>query len=295
VIECVPNLSEGRDPNTVERIADVVRSEGCRVLDIHTDVDHNRAVLTIVGEPGDVVRGMISMVEAAIPLIDIHRHEGAHPRIGAVDVVPFVPLESSSLAQCVTAAKDAGAAIGEVLGIPVYLYEAAATRPEFRNLADVRRGGLRGLAERVEDGERGPDFGPAHAHPTAGAVAVGARKFLVAYNVNLETDNLEVARTIASTIRAASDGLPGAKALGIPLHSRGLVQVSMNLTDVEATSVVEAFDRVAELAARHGIRVLESEIVGLAPRVALREATTEKLLLTRDLADVVLEERIEER
>ena len=295
MIECVPNLSEGRNLETVERIADVVRSKGCHVLDIHTDADHNRSVLTIVGGPGDVVRGIVSMVEAAIPLIDIRSHEGAHPRIGAVDVVPFVPLESSSLVQCVTAAKEAGAAIGEVLEIPVYLYEAAASCAERRNLADVRREGLRGLAERIKDGAGRPDFGPVCVHPTAGAVAVGARDFLVAYNINLETDNLEVARAIASAIRAANDGLPGVKALGIPLRSRGLVQVSMNLTDVEATSVAEAFERVVELADRHGVRVLESEIVGLAPRVALGEATTEKLLLTRDLADVVLEERIETR
>ncbi len=295
MIECVPNLSEGRNLETVERIADVVRSKGCHVLDIHTDADHNRSVLTIVGGPGDVVRGIVSMVEAAIPLIDIRSHEGAHPRIGAVDVVPFVPLESSSLVQCVTAAKEAGATIGEVLEIPVYLYGAAASCADRRNLADVRREGLRGLAERIKDGAGRPDFGPACVHPTAGAVAVGARDFLVAYNINLETDNLEVARAIASAIRAANDGLPGVKALGLPLRSRGLVQVSMNLTDVEATSVAKAFERVAELADRHGVRVLESEIVGLAPRVALGEATTEKLLLTRDLADVVLEERIETR
>ncbi len=295
MIECVPNLSEGRNLDTVERIADVVRNEGCHVLDIHVDADHNRSVLTIVGAHEDVVRGIVSMVEAAIPLIDMRRHEGVHPRIGAVDVVPFVPLQSSSLVQCAAAAKEAGAAIGETLEIPVYLYEAAATRAEFRNLADVRRGGLRGLTERIESGAGLPDFGPAHAHPTAGAVAVGARDFLVAYNVNLETDDLSVARAIASAIRAASDGLPGVKALGIPLRSRGLVQVSMNLTDVEATSVAEAFGRVAELADWHGVRILESEIVGLAPRVALREATTEELLLTRDLADLVLEERIEAR
>jgi glutamate formiminotransferase len=295
VIECVPNLSEGRNVDTVEQIADVVRNEGCRVLDIHVDADHNRSVLTIVGSHGDVVRGIVSMVEAAIALIDMRRHEGAHPRIGAVDVVPFVPLGSSSLVQCIAAAKETGAAIGETLGIPVYLYEAAASRADHRNLADVRRGGLHGLTERIESGAWLPDFGPAHAHPTAGAVAVGARNFLVAYNVNLETDDLDVARAIASAIRAASDGLPGVKALGIPLRSRGLVQVSMNLTDVHATSVEEAFGRVTELANRHGVRVLESEIVGLAPRIALRNATAEELLLTRDLADLVLEERLEAR
>ncbi|MFC2077684.1 glutamate formimidoyltransferase [Candidatus Bipolaricaulota bacterium] len=293
MIECVPNLSEGRDAGSIEQVADVVRSSGCRVLDVHRDQDHHRSVLTIVGESALIVRGVVSMVEAAIPLIDMRRHRGQHPRMGAVDVVPFVPIRGSSLADCVAVAQEAGAAIGNRLEIPVFLYEAAASRPDRRNLADVRRGGLEALRERIgATGER-PDYGPAQLHPTAGAVAVGARRLLVAYNVNLATDDLAIARAIASSIREADGGLPGVKALGIPLASRRLAQVSMNLTNIETTTIAEAFAYVAAEADRRGVRVAESEIVGLAPRAALRGATTEGLLLTRNLAEVVLEERIE--
>ena len=293
MIECVPNLSEGRDASAIEQIADVVRSSGCRVLDIHRDQDHHRSVLTIVGTRALIVRGVVSMVEAAIPLIDMRRHRGQHPRMGAVDVVPFVPIRENTLADCVAVAQEAGAAIGDQFEIPVFLYEAAASKPERRNLAAVRRGGLEALRERIGATSERPDYGPAHLHPTAGAVAVGARRFLVAYNVNLATDDLAIARAIASSIREADGGLPGVKALGIPLASRRLAQVSMNLTNIEATTIAEAFAHVSEEADRRGVRIAESEIVGLAPRAALRDATTEGLLLTRDLAEVVLEERIE--
>jgi glutamate formiminotransferase len=292
VIESVPNLSEGRDTRTIERIAGAVRRARCRVLDVHRDPDHHRSVLTIVGERTDIVRAIQAMVEAAISLIDVRRHRGAHPRMGAVDVVPFVPLRGSTIEECIRTAKEVGQEIGNRLGIPVFLYEAAASRADRRNLAAVRRGGLAGVAKRIERPGEGPDYGPPRVHPTAGAIAVGARRFLVAYNVNLDTKDVAVARAIAAAVRGASGGLPGVKALGIPLVSRGLVQVSMNLTDVEATSVAEAFARVSEEAGRRGIRVLESEIVGLAPQSALRDATTGGLLLTRDLAEVVLETRI---
>lgn len=293
MIECVPNLSEGRDAGSIERIADVVRSFGCQVLDVHRDQDHHRSVLTIIGAPAVIVRGVVSMVEAAIPLIDMRRHRGQHPRMGAVDVVPFVPIRGNTLADCVAVAQEAGAAIGDRLKIPVFLYEAAASKPERRNLAAVRRGGLEALRERIGATGEKPDYGPAQLHPTAGAIAVGARKFLVAYNVNLATDDLTIARAIASSIREVNGGLPGVKALGILLASRCLAQVSMNLTDIEATTIAEAFAYVSKEADRRGVRVAESEIVGLAPRAALRGATTEGLLLTRDPAEIVLEERIE--
>ena len=293
MFECVPNLSEGRDSRAVERIAGAVREAGCRVLDVHRDPDHHRSVLTIVGERANVVRGALSMVEVAVEAIDLRRHRGVHPRIGAVDVVPFVPIGATTLAECVDVAREVGAQIADRLGIPVFLYEQAALRPEHRNLADVRRGGPAGVAERLRTRGEKADFGPDWLHPTAGAIAVGARRFLVAYNVNLATDDVSVARTIAAVIRTATGGLPGIKALGLSLSSRALAQVSMNLTDVGRTSVADAFDRVAEEAARRGIDILESEIVGLAPRVALRGATTNGLRLTRDLADVELERRIE--
>ncbi|MGB2982588.1 MAG: glutamate formimidoyltransferase [Candidatus Bipolaricaulia bacterium] len=293
MIECVPNLSEGRDENTVGQIADAVRGAGCRVLDTHTDPDHHRSVLTIVGEPPDVVRGVLAMVEAAIQRIDVRTHRGAHPRMGAVDVVPFVPLEGSSMAECIAVAEEVGRKIGDQFEIPVYMYEEAASREDRRNLASVRRGGLSAIAERIDTDEGRPDFGPARVHPSAGAAAVGARGFLVAYNVNLATADVEVAGAIASAIRASNGGLPGVKALGILLRSRGIAQVSMNLTDIEATTVAEAFECVANEAERRGVSVLESEIVGLVPRAALGEATTEDLLLARTLADLILERRIE--
>jgi len=293
VIESVPNLSEGRDAGAIERVADVARASDCRVLDVHQDPDHHRSVLTIVGERSVIAEGIFAMVEAATRSIDLRRHRGAHPRMGAVDVVPFVPLRGSAIEECVDAAKAVGAMIAEGLGIPVFLYGAAATRSDRRNLAKVRRGGLAAVAKRIRTPGEGPDYGPARVHPTAGAIAVGARRFLVAYNVNLDTDDVAVAREIASAVREAGGGLPGVKALGIPLASRRLAQVSMNLTDVGATTVAEAFARVREEASHRGVRVLESEIVGLAPRVALRGASTEGLRLTRNLAEVVLETRIE--
>jgi len=293
VVGCVPNLSEGRDSRAIERIAGEVREAGCRVLDVHRDPDHHRSVLTIVGERANVVRGILSMVETAVQEIDLRRHRGVHPRIGAVDVIPFVPIAATPFAECVDLAREVGAQIAGRLEIPVFLYEHAALRPECRNLADVRRGGSAGVAERLRARGGKADFGPDRLHPTAGAIAVGARRFLVAYNVNLATDDVSVARTIAATIREANGGLPGVKALGLSLPSRALTQVSMNLTDVERTRVVDAFDWVAEEATRHGVEVLESEIVGLAPRVALRGATTDRLQLTRDLADVELETLIE--
>ncbi len=293
MIECVPNLSEGRDLAAIERIAEAVRRTGARVLDVHTDTDHHRSVLTIVGEPDVVVRGVHAMVDGAVDTIDMRQHRGAHPRMGVVDVVPFVPLSRSTLAECVTIARACARSIAERFGLPVYLYEAAATRTDRRNLADVRRGGLPAVARRVGSEVGRPDFGPTCVDPAVGAIAVGARRFLVAYNVNLATADVDVAKEIAGAVRASGGGLPGVKALGIPLRSRGLAQVSMNLTDVDATTVSEAFSRVVREAERRGVGVLESEIVGLAPRAALGGATAEDLLLACDLAEVTLEARLE--
>jgi len=292
MVESVPNVSEGRDLRVVDRIGQAVRRSGARLLDVHRDPDHHRSVYTLVGDPDIVVAGIVSMVETAIEAIDIGRHRGEHPRIGAVDVIPFVPLGDASIDTCVSAARRAGEAIGGRFAVPVYLYEAAASRPERRNLADVRRGGLARLAERIGSADGRPDFGPPQLHPRAGATSVGARRVLVAYNVNLESDDLAAAKSIAAAVRASNGGLPGVKALGVRLHSRGLAQVTMNLTDVAATSVPAAFARVCEEAARRGVGVLESEIVGLAPRSALGGASTESLRLTRPVEDVVLEDRI---
>jgi len=294
MIECVPNLSEGRDRGFLEDVAEAVRQEGCRVVDVHCDADHHRSVFTIVADPERIIAGILTMVEAVIPRIDVRKHRGEHPRIGAVDVVPFVPISNSSLDECVRLAKATGEEIGRRFDVPVYLYEAAASSEDRRNLARIRQGGLSGVAKRIGTPTWRPDFGPAKVHPTAGAIAVGARRFLVAYNVNLASDDLGAARAIAFALRASNGGPPGVKALGLRLGGRGIVQVSMNLTDVQGTTLSEVFERVSDEADRLGLRILESEIVGLVPRVVLGAATTESLRLTRDLDGVVLEHRLAE-
>ena len=293
MIECVPNLSEGRNAETIDRASAAITSHGARLLDVHVDPDHHRSVLTVVGSQEAVAGGILGLVETVLPLIDLKQHEGVHPRMGAVDVVPFVPLEGETMDDAVAVARRVGREIGEGLRIPVYLYEAAASRPERVNLAAVRRGGLRGVGERIGTPDGAPDFGPSEVHPTAGAVAVGARRFLVAYNINLTTSDVGAAKAIAASIRAAGGGLPGVKALGLRLAGRRLAQVSMNLTDVEATTMATVFRRVAAAAHRLGVAVLESEIVGLVPRAAFGDATAEELQLSKPLAAFTLEDRIE--
>lgn len=293
MIECVPNVSEGRRRAVIGRLVDVVRQAGAQVIDVHCDADHHRSVLTLVSDVRTIIEeGVVALVRQAAAWIDLREHSGIHPRMGAVDVVPFVPLRDASMDECVAIARRVGCRIGDELGIPVYLYGEAASASLRRNLALVRRGGFEGLSAKIERPEWRPDYGPTRVHPTAGAVAVGARELLVAYNVNLDTEELRVAREIAAAVRASNGGLPGVKALGFPLTSRRLVQVSMNLTDVRSTSVSQAFERVKEEARRRGVRVLESEIVGLVPRAALGGATAKELMIGRDLADDILEERL---
>jgi len=289
VIECVPNVSEGRDAAVLDELADVVASAGCRVLDLHADPDHNRSVLTFVGHEDALYEGVLALARAAATRIDLRAQRGVHPRMGAVDVVPFVPLEGATMSDCVGLARRVGRALGEGLEIPVYLYEAAATSEARRNLAALRRGQFEGLEAKLLLPEWAPDYGPRRPHPTAGVTAVGARRFLVAYNVILGTDDPAIARRIAGAIREAGGGMAGVKALGLALTSRGLVQVSMNLTDVQATDLLAAYERVEREAASHSVSVIESEIVGLVPRAAVGSATTEALRLSRDLEDVVLE------
>jgi len=295
VIECVPNLSEGTDRAAIEGIADAVAASGCHMLDLHIDADHNRSVVTFVGDEDSLYGGAIALAREAAARIDLREHRGVHPRMGAVDVIPFVPLSNSTMSASIRLARKVGRTIGEDLGIPVFLYEAAATCELRRNLATIRKGGFEGLGEKLARDEWIPDFGPRAPHRTAGAVAVGARDFLVAFNVVLATGELSVARRIAASIRAADGGLAGVKALGLPLAGRGLVQVSMNLTDIEATDVPRAYARVEREAASAGVSIVESEIVGLVPRAAVLEATTSSLRLDRDLESVVLENRIASR
>ncbi|MBI4612521.1 MAG: glutamate formimidoyltransferase, partial [Planctomycetes bacterium] len=295
IIECVPNLSEGRRPDLVDTIARRVSSlAGVSLLGSEMDPDHNRAVLTLAGEPAAVLEAALAVVAVAVEEIDIRAHTGIHPRIGAADVIPFVPFAGSTMEECVELAREAGSRIAQTHGVPVFLYERAATRPERTSLAEIRRGGLEGLAARMQSGDPAwvPDFGPREPHPTAGAVAVGAREILVAYNVELETTDERVAREIAAEVREADGGLPGVKALGFATPARGCVQVSMNLLDLSRTGVAEAFARVRELAARRGIEVRGGELVGLVPRSAVEDAFRVALAPRGFAREKILDDRI---
>ncbi len=292
--ECVPNISEGRRREIVEAIAGAAAGEGRRVIDLSLDADHNRSVITLVGEPEGVAEGITHLVKEAVEQIDLRGHRGAHPRMGAVDVIPFVPIHGVSMADCVDLSRKVGERIWQEFGVPVYLYEESATREARRDLASIRRGEFEGLAEKMTDPEWHPDFGGPRPHPTAGAIAVGAREFLIAYNINLATSNLGIAKQIAAAVRFSNGGLRYVKALGLPLENRGIVQVSMNLTNFRKTPIFRVFELVKREAQRRGVMVLESEIVGTVPRQALYDVAATALQLETFTPDLILEERIEE-
>ena len=271
LVECIPNFSEGRRPETVRAIADAISaSENACVLDTHIDPDHNRSVITFVAPPETIVAAAVSAVRRASELIDMRTHSGEHPRLGATDVLPFVPLDGVSMDDCVRLAHEAGTIIARDLSIPVYYYERAALRPDRVNLEDVRRGALELLREQISiNPERAPDAGLTEVHESAGAIAVGARPFLIAFNVILRSSDLTIARRIARTIRARNGGLPFVKALGFQLQTRGLVQVSMNLINYEVTGMAAAYDAVQREADNIGVEIESAEIVGLVPQDAL--------------------------
>lgn len=272
VVECVPNFSEGRRPDVVDALAARVRHvPAVHLLDQTRDPDHNRSVLTFAGPAAAVSQAMENAVETAIELIDMERHEGQHPRIGAVDVVPFVPLGDTTMDQCVVLARDFGQRIAERFELPVYLYAKAALRTDREILADIRRPQYEGLKEQIGQPERRPDFGPAVMHPSAGAVAVGARPFLIAYNINLESGDVDLARAIARQVRERSGGLPRVQALGLFLDDLQCAQVSMNLLDHSVTPMWQVWEAVGEAARAHGVARRESELIGLAPLAALLE------------------------
>lgn len=281
IVECVPNFSEGRRPEVVRPIVDAIRAvRGVTLLGEEMDPDHNRSVVTFVGPRAPVEAAAFAGVQVAARLIDLNTHRGQHKRMGACDVLPFVPVRGIDLDGCAAMARATGERIGRELGIPVYLYEHAATRPERRNLADIRAPEFEGLKDLIgKDPERVPDFGPNAIHPTAGCMAVGARFFLVAYNINLATRDLKLAKAIAKSIREKDGGFRCVKAMGFELAERGLVQVSMNLTNYTVTPIRTVYDAVAAQAAAAGVDVEESELVGLAPRAALDESTAKHVRL----------------
>ncbi len=293
MIEAIPNVSEGRRRDVVGILEHTLRqAPGVRLLDHSSDPSHNRSVFTFAGEAESIEAATLALVGRALELIDMRQHRGVHPRLGAVDVVPFVPLHGASMAECVALARRVGATVAERFGVPVFLYEEAATSAARRRLEDIRRGEFEGLSTKLADPAWRPDFGPGAPHPTAGAIVVGARRPLIAFNVNLASARLDVARQVASAIRERSGGLPCVKALGLALPERGIVQVSMNLTDHERTPPIAAFEAVRREAARHGVRVLESELIGLIPRAALAGITAEDLRLTGFTDDRILEVRL---
>jgi glutamate formiminotransferase len=294
IVECVPNFSEGRDARIVDEIAAAIGSvAGVALLACERDADHNRSVITFAGLPQAVLEGALAGAARAVELIDLTRQRGVHPRIGAADVIPFVPVEGITMDECARLAWHAGEEIWRRLRVPVYFYEAAARRSDRTRLETIRRGQFEGLREAVRvDPERRPDVGGPELHPTAGATVVGARKFLIAYNINLASSDVEIARRIARTIRASSGGLPCVKAMGVMLASRHLAQVSMNLTDFETTPVHTVFQAVQREAARYGAGILSSELIGLIPRKALEMAAGVDLQWENLRPDSVLEQRI---
>ncbi|HUC78206.1 MAG TPA: glutamate formimidoyltransferase [Vicinamibacterales bacterium] len=295
LIECIPNVSEGRRAEVIAGMTDGLRAiTGIRLLDASSDPSHNRSVFTLAGDAAGVEAAVLALFERAVAEIDLRTHKGEHPRLGAVDVVPFVPIEGVTMADCVALAKKVGASVAERFGVPVYLYEEASTNPARKNLEDIRRGEFEGLATKMRTAAWMPDFGPSTPHPTAGASVVGARMALVAYNINLATNRLDVAKKIASAIRQSSGGYRFVKAAGFMLDDRGIVQVSMNLTNYEKTPIFRVFETVKREAERHGVTVLESEIVGLIPSAALLSAAEYYLQIERFKPDQVLENRLRE-
>jgi glutamate formiminotransferase / 5-formyltetrahydrofolate cyclo-ligase len=293
VIECVPNVSEGRRMEVVNALVDAVRrTPSVRLLDYSSDTAHNRSVLTMAGDATSLQAAVVALFEAALPRIDLRQHAGEHPRLGAVDVVPFVPIADVTMDECVRLAKETAAEVADRFQVPVYLYEEASGNPARKNLEDIRRGEFEGLEAKMSAPGWAPDFGPARPHPTAGATVMGARMPLIAYNINLATNRLDVAKKIAAAIRFSSGGFRYVKAMGIALEDRGIVQVSINLTNYEKTPMFRVFEAVKQEAARYGVTILESEIVGLVPAAALIGTAEHALQLASFTPNQILENKL---
>jgi glutamate formiminotransferase len=292
IVECVPNFSEGRRAEVVDEIVRAMSIAGVRLLDREMDADHNRSVITLAGEPNAIEDAAFRGIASAARLIDLDTHRGEHPRIGATDVVPFVPVRGITMDECVAMARRLGERVARELDIPVYLYERAATRPERRDLAYIRRGEYEALKQEIgTNPDRAPDFGPRRVGK-AGATAIGARQYLIAYNVNLATSDLKIAKEIAAVIREKNGGLPSVKAKGFLLREKNVAQVSMNLTDFTVTGILTAFNAVQAEADKRGVQVLESELVGLVPLEALTQLAAQALKLPALSARQIVELRV---
>lgn len=295
LIECVPNFSEGINKDKIESIIDEIRkTDGVKLLDYSSDTDHNRTVVTFIGNPEGVKSAAFNLAKKASELIDMTVHKGGHPRMGATDVVPFIPVADVTMEECIEVAREVGKKIGEELNIPVYLYESAATKPERINLADVRKGQYEGFFEKMKDEQWKPDFGPGEMNDKSGATAVGARAPLVAFNVNLGTSEFEIADKIAKTVRYLGGGLRFVKAMGVRLEERKIVQVSMNLTNYEKTAVYRAYEMIKMEAQRYGVPVIGSEVIGLVPMKSLIDCAEYYLQIEHFSMDQILEKRIME-
>ncbi|MFV9566881.1 glutamate formimidoyltransferase [Thermoanaerobacter mathranii] len=295
IIECVPNFSEGKDQGKIAQLVkEVVSTEGVKLLDYSSDKDHNRTVITFCGDAKGVKEAAFKLIKRASEIIDMRYHKGEHPRIGATDVVPFIPVKNVTMEECVQIAREVGERVGKELNIPVYLYEEAATTPERKNLENIRRGEYENFFEKIKQPEWKPDFGPQEMNPKSGATAIGARNFLIAYNVNLATDNIEIANKIAKAIRFSSGGYRYVKAIGVNLKERGIVQVSMNLTDFNKTPIYRVFETIKAEAERYGVNVIGSEIIGLVPAKALFDVADYYLRIENFSENMVLENKIYE-
>lgn len=293
IIECVPNYSEGRNLEKVEQIVNCFRGkEGVKLLDYSSDKDHNRSVVTVVGEPEALRDAVVESIGKAVELIDLTKHEGQHPRMGAVDVIPFIPVKNTDVKECDALAKEVAQIASEKFDFPFFLYEDSATSKGRKNLAKIRKGQFEGMAEKMKDPKWKPDFGPSTIHPTAGVAAIGARFPLVAFNINLDTDNLEIADNIAKMVRLSSGGFKFCKAMGVELTDRNQVQVSMNLTKYTKTAVYRIFETVKMEAKRYGVSVVGSEVIGLVPMKALIDCAEYYLQIENFDIDQVLETRL---
>lgn len=292
-MECVPNFSEGRDLQKIDKIVAPFRGkQGVKLLDYSNDEDHNRLVVTVVGEPEPLRDAVLEAIRVAVELIDLNHHQGQHPRMGAVDVVPFIPIRNVTMEEAVALSKEVGKEVAKRYNLPVFLYEKSASAPHRENLAAVRKGEFEGMAEKIKQPEWHPDFGLAERHPTAGTVAIGARMPLVAYNINLNTPSLEIAHDIAKKIRFIGGGLRYCKAMGVELKDRGITQVSINMTDYTRTALYRAFELVRVEARRYGVSIVGSEIIGLVPMEALIDTASYYLGLENFSMEQVLEARM---